>query len=122
MKHLINDPYAFVDEMLDGVVGAHPDQLNLVGPDMRAVVRADAPVLGKTVFTVFPRADQDHPGDDEDSPSQGRRGRNIAQKHPGDQHRHGGNQVWEAPRHGGRYPSQNVTPARYPSAPGTRAR
>lgn len=54
MKHLINDPYAFVDEMLDGVVRAHPDHLKLVGPDKRAVVRADAPVLGKTVFTVFP--------------------------------------------------------------------
>ncbi len=47
MKKLINDPYAFVDEMLDGVVRAHPDQLKLVGPDRRAVARADSPVLGK---------------------------------------------------------------------------
>ncbi len=47
MKKLINDPYAFVDEMLDGIVRAHPDQLKLVGPDKRAVVWADAPVMGK---------------------------------------------------------------------------
>jgi phosphoenolpyruvate---glycerone phosphotransferase subunit DhaK len=47
MKKLINDPYAFVDEMLDGIIRAHPDQLKLVGSDRRAVVRADAPVVGK---------------------------------------------------------------------------
>lgn len=50
MKKLINDPYAFVDEMLDGVVRAHPGRLKLVGPDKRAVVRADAPVAGKVAI------------------------------------------------------------------------
>jgi len=50
MKKLINDPFAFVDEMLDGIVRAHPDQLRLVGPDKRAVVRADAPVQGKVAI------------------------------------------------------------------------
>ncbi len=47
MKKIINDPFAFVDEMLDGIIRAHPDQLRLVGPDKRVVVRADAPVKGK---------------------------------------------------------------------------
>jgi len=52
MKKLINDPYAFVDEMLDGIVRAHSDQLKLVGPDKRAVVRADAPVEGKVAIVT----------------------------------------------------------------------
>ncbi|MFB3819113.1 MAG: dihydroxyacetone kinase subunit DhaK [Candidatus Methylomirabilales bacterium] len=47
MKKIINDPFAFVDEMLEGILLAHPDRLRLVGPDRRAVVRADAPVPGK---------------------------------------------------------------------------
>jgi dihydroxyacetone kinase len=47
MKKIINDPFAFVDEMLEGIVLAHPESLRLVGPDRRAVVRADAPVRGK---------------------------------------------------------------------------
>jgi len=50
MKKLINDPFAFVDEMLDGIIRAHPDQLRLVGPDRRAVVRADSPVPGKVAI------------------------------------------------------------------------
>jgi len=47
VKKIINDPFAFVDEMLEGIVLAHPDKLRLVGADRRAVVRADAPVKGK---------------------------------------------------------------------------
>ncbi len=47
MKKIINDPFAFVDEMLEGILLAHPDKLRLVGADKRAVVRADAPVKGK---------------------------------------------------------------------------
>lgn len=50
MKKLINDPYAFVDEMLDGVVRAHPNELKLAGPDKRVVARADAPVEGKVAI------------------------------------------------------------------------
>ncbi|HVA86507.1 MAG TPA: dihydroxyacetone kinase subunit DhaK [Candidatus Saccharimonadales bacterium] len=46
MKKLINDPNAFVDEMLEGLLAAHPDQLRSVSPDNRALVRADAPVAG----------------------------------------------------------------------------
>ena len=47
MKKIINDPFAMVDEMLEGIILAHPDMLRLVGADKRAVVRADAPVKGK---------------------------------------------------------------------------
>ena len=47
MKKILNDPFAFVDEMLAGILLAHPDQLRLVGADRRAVVRADAPIKGK---------------------------------------------------------------------------
>ena len=47
MKKIINDPFAFVDEMLEGIILAHPDKLRLVGADRRAVVRADAPIKGK---------------------------------------------------------------------------
>jgi phosphoenolpyruvate---glycerone phosphotransferase subunit DhaK len=47
VKKIINDPFAVVDEMLEGIILAHPDKLKLVGADKRAVVRADAPVKGK---------------------------------------------------------------------------
>ena len=46
MKKLLNDPAAFVDEMLEGILLAHPDRLRAVGPDGRSIVRADAPVAG----------------------------------------------------------------------------
>ncbi len=47
MKKLINSPDAFVDEMLDGLLLAHGDQLRAASPDRRALVRADAPLQGK---------------------------------------------------------------------------
>jgi phosphoenolpyruvate---glycerone phosphotransferase subunit DhaK len=47
MKKLMNEPGAFVDEMLDGLLLAHPDQLKSVGGTNRALVRADAPVAGQ---------------------------------------------------------------------------
>ncbi len=43
MRKLINNPDDFVDEVLDGILTAHPDQLRSASPDNRAVVRADAP-------------------------------------------------------------------------------
>jgi dihydroxyacetone kinase len=46
MQKLINDPDDFVDELLEGILAAHPDRLRLAG-DPRAIVRADAPVQGK---------------------------------------------------------------------------
>jgi dihydroxyacetone kinase len=46
MKKLINDPDDFVDEVIEGLLLAHPDQLRSATPDGRALVRADAPVAG----------------------------------------------------------------------------
>lgn len=46
MKKILNEPGAFVDEMLEGVLAAHPDALRAASPDNRALVRADAPVVG----------------------------------------------------------------------------
>ncbi len=46
MKKLINDPERFVDEMVEGVLLAHPDRLRAVTPDNRVLARADAPVQG----------------------------------------------------------------------------
>jgi dihydroxyacetone kinase len=43
MRKLINHPDDFVDEVLDGILAAHPDQLRTVGEDNRALVRSDAP-------------------------------------------------------------------------------
>ena len=47
MQKLLNTPAAFVDEMLEGLLLAYPDQLKTTGNDQRAMVRADAPVTGK---------------------------------------------------------------------------
>jgi dihydroxyacetone kinase-like protein len=47
MKKLLNDPQNFVDEMLEGVLSAHPDMLKAASDDHRALVRADAPVEGR---------------------------------------------------------------------------
>jgi dihydroxyacetone kinase DhaK subunit len=48
VKKLINDPFAVVDEMIDGYVAAHPDLVKRApGGNGRAVVRADAPIAGK---------------------------------------------------------------------------
>lgn len=40
MKKFLNDPKNFVDDMLDGILCAHPDQLRIVGEDKRCIVRA----------------------------------------------------------------------------------
>ncbi|EMA01312.1 dihydroxyacetone kinase subunit DhaK [Haloferax denitrificans] len=45
MKKLINEPGAVVDEMLDGMVAAHPELRRLDGTNV--LVRGDAPVEGK---------------------------------------------------------------------------
>lgn len=46
MKKLINEPEDVVDEMLDGMVAAHPDRLRRLD-GQEVLVRADAPVDGK---------------------------------------------------------------------------
>jgi dihydroxyacetone kinase/dihydroxyacetone kinase-like protein len=47
VKKLINDPARFVDEMLEGLLLAHPDQLRAASEDNRALVRADSPKQGR---------------------------------------------------------------------------
>ena len=46
MKKLINGPDDVVDEMLDGMVAAYPDQIRRLS-DTKVLVREDAPVDGK---------------------------------------------------------------------------
>jgi dihydroxyacetone kinase len=43
MRKLINDPADFVDEVLDGILLAHGEDLRAVTQDRRALVRSDAP-------------------------------------------------------------------------------
>jgi dihydroxyacetone kinase-like protein len=43
MRKIINDPEAFVDEVIEGILLAHGDSLRAVSEDRRALVRADAP-------------------------------------------------------------------------------
>ncbi|PIE33580.1 dihydroxyacetone kinase subunit DhaK [candidate division KSB3 bacterium] len=47
MKKFLNDPEQFVDEMIQGIVAAHPKQLKYVADDYRCVVRADEIPAGK---------------------------------------------------------------------------
>jgi dihydroxyacetone kinase-like protein len=47
MKKFINEPKHFVDEMLEGILLAHPDQLAHVAGDRRCILRAGAPRKGK---------------------------------------------------------------------------
>lgn len=41
MKKFINNPEAFVDEMLEGIMAAHPEQLTFASDDIRCVIRKD---------------------------------------------------------------------------------
>ncbi|TFD10633.1 dihydroxyacetone kinase subunit DhaK [Cryobacterium sp. TMT1-21] len=47
MKKIINEPNAFVDEFVEGILLAHPELLKAATEDRRVLVRADAPVAGK---------------------------------------------------------------------------
>ncbi|QYH35173.1 dihydroxyacetone kinase subunit DhaK [Salinibacterium sp. M195] len=47
MRKIINDPDRFVDEMIEGIVLAHPEKVRLASTDPRVLVRTDAPVKGK---------------------------------------------------------------------------
>ena len=49
MKKIINRPEDFVDEMLAGILAAHPESLKAT-TDPRAIVRADAPVEGQVAI------------------------------------------------------------------------
>lgn len=47
MQKIINDPKNFVDEMIEGILAAHPDQLRCVKGDLRCIVRSDEKKVGK---------------------------------------------------------------------------
>lgn len=47
MRKIINQPEAFVDEFVEGILLAHPDLVKTPGDDARVLVRADAPVAGQ---------------------------------------------------------------------------
>ena len=52
MKKIINDPMAVVDEMMEGILKAHGQSLRAADGDLRAIVRADAPVKGKVAIAT----------------------------------------------------------------------
>ncbi len=52
MKKIINDPQAFVDETIEGILLAHPSHLKRAPDHDRALVRADAPVEGKVAIVT----------------------------------------------------------------------
>jgi dihydroxyacetone kinase/dihydroxyacetone kinase-like protein len=47
MRKIINHPDNFVDEMIEGIILAHPDKVRLASTDTRVLVRVDAPQKGK---------------------------------------------------------------------------
>jgi dihydroxyacetone kinase-like protein len=47
VKKILNSPQAYVDEMLEGLVAAHPDALRRLGDDGRVIARAGGAVRGK---------------------------------------------------------------------------
>ena len=47
MKKILNEPFAYVDEMLEGFCAAHPEYYRQTGPNGRVIIRPGAPVEGK---------------------------------------------------------------------------
>jgi len=47
MKKFMNDPVHFVDEMLEGIMAAHPDRLSYTANDIRCVIKAGSKKNGK---------------------------------------------------------------------------
>jgi dihydroxyacetone kinase-like protein len=47
MKKFLNKPENFVDEMIEGIIAAHPDQLAYVENDLRCIVKAGKKKQGK---------------------------------------------------------------------------
>jgi len=52
MKKIINDPEAFVDEVLDAILLAHPGHLKRTPGTDRGLMRADGPVAGKVAIAT----------------------------------------------------------------------
>jgi phosphoenolpyruvate---glycerone phosphotransferase subunit DhaK len=47
MKKILNEPFAYVDEMLDGLCAAHPEYYRKLGETGRVIARAATPAPGK---------------------------------------------------------------------------
>jgi dihydroxyacetone kinase-like protein len=47
MKKIVNDPHAYVAEMLEGLVLAHPEYYQRAGSEGRVIKRPGAPIAGK---------------------------------------------------------------------------
>jgi dihydroxyacetone kinase-like protein len=52
MQKIINDPKDFVDEMLQGILAAHPEHLKSVSGDLRCIVRSDDIKDGKVTIST----------------------------------------------------------------------
>lgn len=52
MKKIINNPNEFVDEMLEGILLAHGDDLKTTENDKRALVIKEAPIKGKVAIAT----------------------------------------------------------------------
>lgn len=52
MKKILNDPNKFVDESLSGILLAHGDQLRALEEDPRAIVKTNAPAVGKVAVAT----------------------------------------------------------------------
>lgn len=52
MKKIINDPWQFVDEVIEGILKAYPWHLKRAEGTDRGLVRADAPVSGKVAIAT----------------------------------------------------------------------
>jgi dihydroxyacetone kinase-like protein len=52
MQKIINDPKDFVDEMLQGILSAHPEQLKSTAGDLRCIVRSDKIQDGKVTIST----------------------------------------------------------------------
>lgn len=47
MRKIINDPQTFVDEVMEGILAAHSDEVRPATTDNRTLVRADSPAPGR---------------------------------------------------------------------------
>lgn len=52
MRKILNDPNRYVDDMLEGLLAAHPDQLSFAGDDRHCIVAANAPIEGKVALAT----------------------------------------------------------------------
>lgn len=52
MRKIINDPNDFVDEMLEDILTAHPEQLKNKGNGLRCIIRSDDKKPGKVAIST----------------------------------------------------------------------